>query len=237
MEVTVVYGPDGKHRGLIEPGLAAELLHRYMEAEKAGMHEGLSPEGFATELAGIAERYTDLMPAGESACKAAKRKWGSSVLFPAALKAALQRLGVTKERCCSPLHATANMEECHSMFERDRLFGAHTQPLEKQFTGMSICYAPHSSKEMSKAVKHALLSANKAQTATATFFLLPMTPHHSSAHMQWIREHPGQCQVLATSVPQALLCDIPRAWKGARPKEMQRMPRSQLLVVWNQRPS
>ena len=240
MEVSVVYGPDGKHRGLIEPDMAAVLLHRYEEAAKAGMHDGMKPEGFAPELAGLLERYPDLMPAGESACKAAKKHWGSSALFPASLKTALRRMGVTKERCCSPLQAHADMEECHGMFERDKLFGAHTQPMDKQFTGLSICYVPHNSKDMSKAVKHALLSANTAQTAspvvpTATFFLLPMQQHQSSAHMQWVKEHPGQCKVLAlSSLTYQMECDTPRVWKGARQKTGQSMPRAQLVVVWNQ---
>jgi hypothetical protein len=207
-EMACTYQPDGRCTHMIRPEMAAHLYQRYlyMQQQHPEVMKRLEAGTFAEELHKLMCRYNEgavcSMKQGRYTIETKHQR-----AMPSTLREALQQVvGCDKERLASPLSVHPGTTAYWSVHKQDQVFGARYDAYNVQWTGASIASPDLTEQQANKAMMWAIQSATQTDQPTLTMLLLPTYAKSgdSTAHIRWIKTHPGYCKHLMT-LPKSLV--------------------------------
>ena len=108
------------------------------------------------------------------------------------MKAIVDGLSITTERFASPLNFNVASDSYCSTYSEDRLFGAIHDAYSHKWQGSSQANPEHEAKDMEKALRWAIFSAQETDEPVLTTFVLPgwngLERHFlDGCHIHWCR--------------------------------------------------
>ena len=124
------------------------------------------------------------------------------------MKAIVDGLSITTERFASPLNFNVASNSYCSMYSEDRLFGATHDAYSHNWQGSSQASPEYEAKDMEKALRWAIFSAQETDEPVLTAFVLP--DWAGTAYLRWM-SHPLVQEITTIKKTQFRFKD-PRHW-------------------------
>ena len=124
------------------------------------------------------------------------------------MKAIVDGLSITTERFASLLDFNVASDSYCSMYSEDRLFGATHDAYSHRWQGSSQANPEHEAKEMEKALRWAIFSAQETDEPVLTTFVLPNRA--GTAYLRWM-SHPLVQEMITIKKTQSRFKD-PKHW-------------------------
>ena len=130
-----IYKPDGKCIGMMSPERFHLLRERFHEAQKNGLHRGMSSpvQCLASEIAGLLQDHQARLKTPKASPRTLETY---SRILPQQISAALQQcVMVSKQKMASALDFDPGNSSYWSERHRDIVFGANYNAFATKFTG------------------------------------------------------------------------------------------------------
>ena len=215
-----MYGPDGKAAGTITKERLLILYRSYEQIVSNASNTAC--DAFPKAVASMLSRYKDGRQTGEYHIKM-QNYWTTPAHLMSAIR---QGFHVTTERFACPLNFNAAMTGYFSPFPEDEAFGASCDAYSCKWIGASHAHPEQSAKDMQKAVRWALASAEQAHEPSLTVFTLPVYETSNTSYQQFLG-HPLVHKV--AQIPRrAIQLQSPTAWSDG--KEFAGHPKHDVLL-------
>jgi hypothetical protein len=171
----IVYDPEGRVVGMLNPERLAILTSRYAQTKQHRPHilKEYSAGSLEADIAKLLHRYRE---GAKISGTQNKVKLSNHWAVPHETMGTFKEfLGTDKERFGSPLNFNPDLQEYWSIHPEDQLFGAHHDAYGCQWTASSEANAEYEDKELYKAMRWAVHSA-AANPSTPTLTLLEARP-------------------------------------------------------------
>ena len=145
------------------------------------------------------------------------------------MKAIVDGLSITTERFASPLDFNVAFDSYCSMYSENRLFGATHDAYSHRWQGSSQANPEYEAKEMEKALRWAMFSAQETDKPTLTTFVLP--DWAGTAYLRWM-SHPVVQQMITIKTTQFRFKD-PKHWATCKEFSSHAKLEIKTLVVAN----
>ena len=132
---------------------------------------------------------------------------------PPAIREALQRaFGLETDRYATPLTCSASCVQYWTPHREDAVFAAQHDAYSSYLERSNLCNPGDDDKDMHKALKWAIKSAQAEYAPVVAVLLLAAKP--GAGYLRLIREHPGQAALLCTIPRQQYPCPTPHQLVG-----------------------
>ena len=200
-----VYAPSGKLCGTITFERLQILYHAFTQSRQnqPEVHQQHRNPTFEHALARLLNRYSNKHTM-ESKTIRIKNHWTTPDEY---MKAIVDGLSITTERFASPLNFNV-ASDSYCMYSEDKLFGATHDAYSHKWQGLSQANPEYEAKDMEKALRWAIFSAQETDEPVLTTFVLP--DWAGTAYLRWM-SHP-LVQEIATIKKTRFRFKDPKHW-------------------------
>ena len=201
-----VYTPSGKLCGTITFERLQILYHTFTQSQQnqPEVHQQHHNPTFEHALARLLSRYSDKHTLESKTTRTKNHR----AIPDEYMKAIVDGLSITTERFASPLNFNVASNSYCSMYSEDRLFGATHDAYSHNWQGSSQASPEYEAKDMEKALRWAIFSAQETDEPVLTAFVLP--DWAGTAYLRWM-SHPLVQEITTIKKTQFRFKD-PRHW-------------------------
>ena len=177
-----IYAPSGKLCGTITFERLQILYHAFTQSQQnqPAVHQQHYNLTFEYALARLLSRYSKKHTL-KSKTTRMKNHWATPDEY---MKAIVDGLSITTERFASPLNFNVASDCYCSMYSQDRLFGATHDAYSHKWQGSSQANPEYEAKDMEKALRWAIFSAQETNEPVLTTLVLP--DWDGMAYLRWM---------------------------------------------------